>query len=87
MGLSLATWWDEPEYRVCGTFKTRGYFILGKLHGLDAARLLAVTANLYHEQEKEPQDITKAEWKVILEHMGASLEEIRDVQVKMGKWQ
>ena len=86
MGLSLAAWWNEPEYKVCGTFKTRGYFILGKLHELDPARLLAVTANLYHEQEKEPQDITKAEWKVILEHMGASPEEIRDVQVKMGKW-
>ncbi len=45
-----------------------------------------MTVNLYHEQEKEPQDITKGEWKVILEHLGASPEEIKDVQVKMGKW-
>jgi len=85
--LNLGTWWGEPEYRVCGTFQTRGYFILRKLHELDPARLLTVTAKLYHEHEKEPQDITKIEWKVILEHMGASREEIRDVQVKMGKWQ
>jgi len=46
-----------------------------------------VTTKLHHEQEKEPQDITKIEWKVILEHMGPSREEIKDVQVKMGKWQ
>jgi len=46
-----------------------------------------VTAKLYHEQEKEPQDITKIEWTMILEHMGASREEIKDVHVKMGKWQ
>jgi hypothetical protein len=86
-GLGLDAWWAKPEYKVCGTFKTRGYFILRKLHELDPARFLTATANLYHEQGKEPQDITKVEWKVILEHMGASLEEIRDVQVKMGKWQ
>ena len=87
MPLNLGAWWSAPEYKVCGTFKTRGYFILGKLHELDSARLLTAMANLYREQGKEPQDITKVEWKVILEHMGASLEEIRDVQVKMGKWQ
>jgi hypothetical protein len=45
-----------------------------------------VMTNLYHEQEKEPQDITKVEWKAILEYMGASSEGIKDVQVKMGKW-
>ena len=87
MPLSLGAWWREPEYKVCGTFQTRGYFILRKLHELDPARFNTVMTNLYHEQEKEPQDITKVECKVILEHMGASLEEIRDVQVKMGKWQ
>jgi hypothetical protein len=42
--------------------------------------------NLNRDQEKEPQDIAKAEWQVILEYMGASPEEIKDVQVRMGKW-
>ena len=87
MGLNLDAWWREPEYKVCGTFRTRGYFILRKLHELEPARLNTVMTNLYHEQEKEPQDITKSDWKVILEHMGASPEEIKNVQVKMGKWQ
>jgi hypothetical protein len=86
MGLGLGAWWGEPEYKVCGTFQTRGYFILRKLHELDPVRLNTVMTNLYHEQEKEPQDITKVEWKGILESMGASPEEVKDVQVKMGKW-
>lgn len=86
MPLNLSVWWSEPEYKVCGTFQARGYFILRKLHELDTTRFLAVTAKLYREQEKEPQDITKAEWKAILEYMGAGPEEIKDVQVKMGKW-
>jgi hypothetical protein len=84
--LNLGAWWSEAEYKVCGTFQTRGYFILRKLHELDPARFLAVTAKIYHKQEKEPQDITKGEWKVILEHLGASPDEVKDVQVKMGKW-
>jgi hypothetical protein len=84
--LNLDAWWAEPEYKVCGTFQARGYFILRKLHQLDAAKIRTVMVDLYHEQRKEPQDITKVEWKVILEHMGASPEEIKDVQVKMGRW-
>jgi hypothetical protein len=86
MGLNLSACWGEPEYKVCGTFQTRGYFILRKLHQLDPTKFNRVMTNLYHEQAKKPQDITKVEWKVILEHMGASPEEIKDVQVKMGRW-
>ena len=44
---------------------------------LTPARFLAVTAKIYHEQEKEPPDISKGEWKVILEHLGASPKEVR----------
>ena len=84
--LGLDAWWDEPEYKVCGTFQARGHFIFGKLHQLDPAKFRSVTVDLYRDQEKEPQDITKFEWKVIMEYMGASPEEIKDVQVKMGKW-
>jgi hypothetical protein len=75
MPLNLGAWWSEPEYKVCGTFQTRGYCILRKLHELEPARLNTVMTNLYHEQEKEPQDITKVEWKAILEYMGAGPEE------------
>ena len=39
MPLNLDAWWNEPEYKVCGTFQTRGYFILRKLHELDPARV------------------------------------------------
>jgi hypothetical protein len=85
--LGLDSWWDEPEYKVCGTFQTRGYFVLRKLHQLDAAKLNTVTVGLYRDQEKEPHDISKVEWKAILEYMGASPEEIKDVQVRMGRWQ
>jgi hypothetical protein len=86
-GIGLAAWWDEPEYKVCGTFKARGYFILGKLYELDGTRIHTVTVNLYRHEEKDPQDITKVEWQTILAYMGASPEEIKDVQVKMGRWQ
>ena len=86
-GLNLDSWWAEPEYKVCGTFQSRGYFILRKLHQLDAAKLRSVTEELYRDQEMEPQQITKFEWKVILEYMGATPEEIQAVQVRMGRWQ
>ena len=33
--------------------------------------LVYVTANLYGADPKDPQDITKHEWRVILESMGA----------------
>jgi hypothetical protein len=65
--------------------RTRGSLILRKLHQLDSAKIHTVTVDLYHEQEKEPQAITKVEWKVIMEYMGASPEETKDVHVKMGK--
>ncbi len=35
--------------------------------------------------EKQAQDITKHEWNVILSHLGASDEEIKDVQKRMGR--
>ena len=54
--------------------QTRSYFILRKLHELDPARFNTVMTNLYHEQEKKPQDITKVE---------SGPEGIKDVQVKM----
>jgi hypothetical protein len=34
---------------------------------------------------KDPQDITKFEWQTILAYMGANPEEIKDVQMRMGR--
>jgi hypothetical protein len=84
MPLNLVAWWSEPEYKVCGTLQTRGYCILRKRHELEPARLNTVMTNLYPDQEKEPQDITKVEWKVILEYMGVSPGEVKDGQVIWG---
>lgn len=85
-GIGLSAWWNAPEYKVCGTFKARGYFILGKLQELGGDKISAVMVDLYRDEERAPQDITKSEWQVILEYMGASPEEVKDVQVKMGRW-
>jgi hypothetical protein len=42
-------------------------------------------ADLYRDDAPGPQDITKFEWQTILAYMGASEDEIRDVQVRMGR--
>jgi hypothetical protein len=83
--LGLDAWGDEPEYKRCDTFTLRGGFILNKLLQRHPARLIYVMANLYGADKKDPQDITKAEWKVILKSVGASPEEIMDVQMRMGR--
>src|SRR5260370_34902540 len=85
MPLNLDAWWNEQEYKVRGTFQTRGYFILRKLHELDPVRVLAVTANLYAKDDKQPQDIPMAESDVALGHLGASAEEVQCLHVHMGK--
>jgi hypothetical protein len=83
--LGLDAWWDEPDYRrSLGSFRHRGTFILRKLRQHDAVRLQTVLDDVFRE-EKDPQDITKFEWKVILEYIGASAEEIWDVQQRMGR--
>ena len=38
---------------------------------------------MYRDEVPDPQDITKFEWEVILRFMGASPEEIADVQKRM----
>jgi len=42
-------------------------------------------ADLYRDDAPDPQDITKFEWQTILAYMGASEDEIKDVQVRMGR--
>lgn len=85
--LNLDAWWDEPDYKAAqGTFSERGTFILNNLAQHDAARLSMVIADLYRDEPPDPMDITKFEWQTILAYMGASEEEIKDVQTWMGRW-
>ena len=85
-GLGLDTWWDEPEYKEASvTFRLRGLFIFDKLKQHDAVRFVDVIADLYRDEVPDPQDIGKFEWQTILAIMGASEEEIKDAQVRMGR--
>jgi hypothetical protein len=86
LGLNLDAWWDEPGYKEASvTFRLRGLFIFDKLKQHDAARFAEVMADLYRDEVPDPQDIGKFEWQTILAYMGASEEEIADVQKRMGR--
>ena len=83
--LGLDAWWDEPAYKSCNTFHLRGLFIFNKLTQHDAARFAEVLGDLYRDDQPDPQDIGTFEWQIILAYMGASPEEIADVQERMGR--
>ena len=86
MGLGLDARWDEPAYRARRkTFSERGAFILAKLRAHDTAKLEDVLADVYRDAVPDPMDITRFEWETILRFMGASPEEIKDVQLRMGR--
>jgi len=83
---NLDAWWDEPYYKAAkGSFSSNGAFILRKLLKHDGAKFVEVMADLYRDDAPDPQDITKFEWQTILAYMGASEEEIGDVQMRMGR--
>jgi hypothetical protein len=84
MGIGLDAWWNEPDYKHCNTFRLRGLFILRKLRERDSARLQDVLADLYRDQP-DPEGIGTFEWQTILAYLGASEEEIKDVQTRMGR--
>jgi hypothetical protein len=84
--LGLNAWWDEPEYKEASvTFRLRGLFIFDKLKQHDAVRFADVMTDLYRDDQPDPQDIGTFEWQTILAFMGASEEEIKDVQMRMGR--
>jgi hypothetical protein len=84
-GLGLDVWWDEPVYHAArGSFSTKGTFILAKLEAHDAAKLKDVLAD-DRADLPDPADMTKFEWEVILRFMGAHPDEIKDVQLRMGR--
>ena len=84
-GLGLDPWWDEPDYKTCNTFHLRGLFILRKLREHDPTKFHDVMADLYRDDQPDPQDIGTFEWQTILAFMGASDEEVKDVQKRMGR--
>jgi hypothetical protein len=83
--LGLAGWWDEPHYRHCYTANLRGEFILAKLLQRDPPKLRALMASLYADGEPLPENLSAAEWATILTAMGASPDEIAEVQARMGR--
>lgn len=85
-GLGLDSWWDEPNYEAAqGSFSEKGAFIIAKLEDYDAAKLKDGLADVYRDAVPDPMDITKFEWETILRFMDAAAEEIKDVQVRMGR--
>jgi hypothetical protein len=89
-GLGLSALWDERDYKACGaSIECRGRFILGKLFDRDTpllktAWLAAFGTRVLGPPEIRTDEITKTQWQVILSHMGASADEITDVQARMG---
>jgi len=83
--IGLVAWWDEPDYKPCNTLHLRGLFIFRKLRELDPAKFQEVMTDLYRDDQPDPQDIGRFEWQTILAYMGASEDEITDVQTRMGR--
>jgi hypothetical protein len=42
-------------------------------------------ADLYRDDVPDPEEVGSFEWQTILSFMGASDEEIKDVQMRMGR--
>ena len=84
-GLGLDTWWKEPRYQACNTLYLRGRFIFDKLREHAAAKFEAVMTDLYGDERPDPQDIGQFEWQTILAYLGATEDEIADVQMRMGR--
>lgn len=63
----------------------QGAFILRKLADHDAAKLKDALVDIYRADVPDPADITKFEWETILLFMGATTEEGKDVQFRMGR--
>ena len=85
MALNLDAWWDEPDYKPCNTLHLRGLFIFRKLREHHPGKFQDVMTDLYRDEQPDPQDSGKFEWQTILAYMGASDQEIKDVQMRMGR--
>jgi len=91
LGLGLRALWEERDYKACGaSMECRGRFILGKLFDRDTrmlkvAWLAAFGTRVLGPPEIRTAEITKSQWQVLLSHMGASPDEIADVQTRMSR--
>jgi hypothetical protein len=91
LGLGLRALWEERDYKACGaSLECRGRFILGKLFDRDTrmlkvAWLAAFGTRVLGPPEIRTAEITKSQWQVLLSHMGASPDEIADVQTRMSR--
>ena len=91
LGLGLRALWEERDYKACGaSMECRGRFILGKLFDRDTrmlkvAWLAAFGTRVLGPPEIRTAEITKSQWQVLLSHMGASPDEIADVQIRMSR--
>lgn len=91
LGLGLRALWEERDYKACGaSIECRGRFILGKLFDRDTrmlkvAWLAAFGTRVLGPPEIRTAEITKSQWQVLLSHMGASPDEIADVQTRMSR--
>lgn len=86
MGPAWTPGGNKPAYKAAQrTFTERGMFILRKLREHDPAKFLDVMTDLYRDDQPDPQDIGTFEWQTILAYMGANDEEIKDVQMRMGR--
>ena len=91
LGLGLRALWEERDYKACGaSMECRGRFILGKLFDRDTrmlkvAWLAAFGTRVLGPPEIRTAEITKSQWQVLLSHMGASPDEIADVQTRMSQ--
>lgn len=91
LGLGLRALWEERDYKACGaSMECRGRFILGKLFDRDTrmlkvAWLAAFGTRVLGPPEIRTAEITKSQWQVLLSHMGASPDEIVDVQTRMSR--
>jgi len=91
LGLGLRALWEERDYKACGaSMECRGRFILGKLFDRDTrmlkvAWLAAFGTRVLGPPEIRTAEITKSQWQVLLSHIGASPDEIADVQTRMSR--
>jgi hypothetical protein len=85
-GLGLDAWWDEPRVESARIFHLHGLFIFQQA---EAARNRAVRgtllSDLYRDDQPDQEDIDKFEWQTILAYMGATDDEVKDVQKRMGR--
>jgi hypothetical protein len=86
-GLGLDHWWEEPHYKQSSTPNERGEFILGKLMQRDPKKVQTLLREICQMEGfpsiAETETVTSAQWRIILEAMGANPVEVAEVLTRM----